>query len=342
MSALLILAFGGVMVATAFLSGIFGMAGGLILIGVLLVLLPVPEAMALHAVTQMASNGWRGLLWWRHVRWHIVTVYLVGCALALGAWSLTQYVPSKPVALLMLGVTPFLVRLLPASLKPNPDSVPQAVSYGVFCTTLMLLTGVSGPIFDTFFLGGSLDRREIVATKSVCQVFGHAHEAHLLHGTDRPGRRNRPDRRSHRGGRLDARHLAGAAGAGDDDRHAVPGLGDADHHGDRVLLCRVRKLSARAAIGLMELELGMQNIEPLIFDLVEWVAKAPRTHADVMNTWRTSCPRLTVWEDAVDRGLVERKNASVVVTAKGRKFLEGGTHSPLFPAKAGTQLFAKH
>ena len=69
----------------------------------------------------------------------------------------------------------------------------------------------------------------------------------------------------------------------------------------------------------------MQNIEPLIFDLVEWVAKAPRTHADVMNTWRTSCPRLTVWEDAVDRGLVARKNAPggaiVEVTARGRKLL---------------------
>jgi uncharacterized membrane protein YfcA len=173
-SALLVAAITLIMVATAFLSGIFGMAGGLILIGVLLVVLPLPEAMALHAVTQMASNGWRGLLWWRHVRWRIVAVYMVGCAIALGAWGFTQYVPSKPVALLMLGVTPFLVRLLPTSLKPNPDSAPQAVTYGVFCTTLMLLTGVSGPIFDTFFLGGNLDRREIVATKSVCQVFGHA------------------------------------------------------------------------------------------------------------------------------------------------------------------------
>ena len=70
----------------------------------------------------------------------------------------------------------------------------------------------------------------------------------------------------------------------------------------------------------------MQNIEPLIFDLVEWIAREPRTHADVMNTWRTSCPRLTVWEDAVDRGLVERKSengrgAVVVVTERGRKFL---------------------
>jgi hypothetical protein len=71
----------------------------------------------------------------------------------------------------------------------------------------------------------------------------------------------------------------------------------------------------------------MQDIEPLIFDLVEWVAREPRTHVDVMNTWRTSCPRLTVWEDAVDRGLVQRKNANgrgaiVVVTERGRRFLD--------------------
>ena len=62
-------------------------------------------------------------------------------------------------------------------------------------------------------------------------------------------------------------------------------------------------------------------VEPLILDLLEWLAPSPRRYADVMETWRTSCPRLTVWEDAVDRGLVARKNAGVVVTARGRKFL---------------------
>jgi hypothetical protein len=74
------------------------------------------------------------------------------------------------------------------------------------------------------------------------------------------------------------------------------------------------------------MEADLQNIEPLIFDLVEWVAKAPRTHAEVMNTWRTSCPRLTVWEDAVDRGLVARKHsdggAVVVVTEQGQRYLD--------------------
>ena len=170
----LMLALGAVMLATAFLSGVFGMAGGMILMGVLLALLPLPDAMALHAVTQMASNGWRGLLWWRHVRWRAVVPFLGGSFVALAAWSLWRFVPPKAVAMLLLGATPFLVRFVPSGLRPQPDNPVQSSSYGFVCMTLMLLTGVSGPLMDTFFLGGALDRRQIVATKAVCQVFGHA------------------------------------------------------------------------------------------------------------------------------------------------------------------------
>ena len=162
------------MVGTAFLSGIFGMAGGMILIGVLLALLPLPEAMVLHGVTQMASNGWRAALWIRHVRWRSIWPYVTGGLAALWLWSLTQYVPGKPLALLLLGVTPFLARLMPKSLKPNPESIVQGMIYGVLCVGLILLTGVAGPLIDTFFLGGkNFDRKEIVATKAACQVFGH-------------------------------------------------------------------------------------------------------------------------------------------------------------------------
>lgn len=46
------------------------------------------------------------------------------------------------------------------------------------------------------------------------------------------------------------------------------------------------------------------STEPLILDLVEWVARHPRPYAEVLDAWRTSCPRLTVWEDASERGLV--------------------------------------
>lgn len=162
-----------VMVATSFLSGLFGMAGGMILVGVLLALLPLPTAMVLHAATQMASNGWRGLLLWRHVRWTAVGAYVLGCGLALVLWSIARYVPDKPLALILLGVTPFLVRVLPGKLRPDPESLKQGVLYGSVCMTLMLLTGVGGPLLDTYFLGGRLDRRQIVATKAMCQLVGH-------------------------------------------------------------------------------------------------------------------------------------------------------------------------
>jgi hypothetical protein len=68
------------------------------------------------------------------------------------------------------------------------------------------------------------------------------------------------------------------------------------------------------------------TLDPLVRDLVEWVAKKPRTYTEVIEAWRTSCPRLTVWEDAADRGFVERRNVSgvgvqVVATKAGMQFL---------------------
>jgi len=76
------------------------------------------------------------------------------------------------------------------------------------------------------------------------------------------------------------------------------------------------------------------TLDPLVLDLVEWVAKEPRPLADVIEAWRTSCPRLTVWEDAVDRGYLARqvvagRGTMVVMTDAGRRFLrEHGRSAP--------------
>ena len=69
----------------------------------------------------------------------------------------------------------------------------------------------------------------------------------------------------------------------------------------------------------------MEN-QSLVVDLVSWVAKKPRPYSEVMDAWRTSCPRLSIWEDAIDHGFLKRKTDSevgqmVVVTDKGRTFL---------------------
>ena len=68
-------------------------------------------------------------------------------------------------------------------------------------------------------------------------------------------------------------------------------------------------------------------IEPLILDLLEWIGRAPRPYAEVMEAWRTSCPRLPVWEEANTRGYLEQRHvagsaAVVVVTKAGLDRLE--------------------
>lgn len=67
-------------------------------------------------------------------------------------------------------------------------------------------------------------------------------------------------------------------------------------------------------------------VEPLVLDLIEWVARSPRPYSEVIETWRTSCPRLTVWEDAVDKGYVTRQSVDggglmVAATGAGLKLL---------------------
>ena len=77
-----------------------------------------------------------------------------------------------------------------------------------------------------------------------------------------------------------------------------------------------------------------ETLAPLIADLVEFVARTPRPYAEVLDAWRTSCPRLPVWEEAVDGGLVAREPATgdVYATAKGRDFLRhAGRLSPATP-----------
>ena len=68
------------------------------------------------------------------------------------------------------------------------------------------------------------------------------------------------------------------------------------------------------------------STDPLVLDLVEWIARKPRLYSEVIETWRTSCPRLTIWEDAVDRGYVAREAVAgegvrVAVTEGGAQFL---------------------
>jgi hypothetical protein len=68
-----------------------------------------------------------------------------------------------------------------------------------------------------------------------------------------------------------------------------------------------------------------ETVDSLLGDLLAWLARSPRPYDEVMEAWRTSCPRLPVWEDATERGYVEQTRtngcAIVRITPAGRDFL---------------------
>ena len=65
----------------------------------------------------------------------------------------------------------------------------------------------------------------------------------------------------------------------------------------------------------------MQAPEALVLDVLSWLRAGPRPYHEVMEAWRTSCPRLPVWEDAVVQGLVQREGHDVLLTEAGRERL---------------------
>ena len=158
---------------TAFISGIFGMAGGLVLIGVLTATLPVATAMILHGAIQLISNGWRAWLIREHINWRIIGRYLIGGVLAIGVLAFVMWRPEKHAVFFMLGVLAF-VPWIPKRWFALDASKPfQAEALGFIAQGLNTLAGVVGPVLDIFFVTTDMTRKQIVATKGATQVIAH-------------------------------------------------------------------------------------------------------------------------------------------------------------------------
>lgn len=70
-------------------------------------------------------------------------------------------------------------------------------------------------------------------------------------------------------------------------------------------------------------------VDALVLDLLEWIGESPRPYAEVIEAWRTSCPRLPVWGEANARGLLVHEHRAGVgklvgVSAQGRAHLRAG------------------
>ena len=162
-----------VSLVTSFISGILGMAGGMILMGVLLALLPLPAAMMLHGISQLTANGWRAFLLKDEIDWRVIRGYTVGAALALLGFALLQFVASKPVALILMGLTPFVGLALPERFHLNVERRGHSFLCGLVNTAIALVAGISGPILDLFFIRSKMGRHAVVATKATVQSLSH-------------------------------------------------------------------------------------------------------------------------------------------------------------------------
>ena len=163
----------GLSLVTATVSGVFGMTGGLMLMGGLAGFLPVNAAFVTHGVLQLASNGWRAILHRRFLSWRIVLYFALAAFAAAAVSALLNYRPSRPWLFILLGLTPVFVWLPARWSRLDANRPPHALLGGFVVTSLNLLAGVAGPLLDIFFVRTELSRKEIVATKAATQVFSH-------------------------------------------------------------------------------------------------------------------------------------------------------------------------
>ena len=170
MTAFVILA---TVLATAVLSGVIGMAGGVLLMAVLVTLLPVASAMILHGAVQAASNGARFLFLRQHVMWGILPFYAIGALLAVLLFIALAFVPDPALVLILVGSFPWLARIVPTLRGLDVRRPATGAACGATVTAAQLLAGASGPLLDAFYLRTEVDRRSIVATKALTQAAGH-------------------------------------------------------------------------------------------------------------------------------------------------------------------------
>ena len=157
----------------SFVSGVFGMAGGMIMLGTLLVFFDVPTGMVMFSLLATAGNTWRVASWWRYINWPIFFGYAVGGVIAVLSLRLVAFGPSKAMVYLILGLMPHMVEVLPRDRHPNIEWRGVPLLTGFATTAIQLMAGNGGMFLDVFFQKSTLDRKTTVATKAICGTVGN-------------------------------------------------------------------------------------------------------------------------------------------------------------------------
>lgn len=158
---------------TAMISGLFGMAGGMIFMGVITSFLGVPEAMIVHGAVQGLSNSYRAFLLRPNIRWDILGYHAIGALPAVTILVFIVFIPSKAFVYFALGLLPFILWLPRGWMQGDAERPRDAVFCGFMVIGLNLTAGIAGPALDFFYVKTGLSRLEIVATKAVTMFAAH-------------------------------------------------------------------------------------------------------------------------------------------------------------------------
>ncbi|MCW5719844.1 MAG: TSUP family transporter [Devosia sp.] len=159
---------------TSTLSGVFGMAGGLVLLAALLTVLPVATAIAVQGAIQIVANGSRAIFSRHYIDWRILGTICLGLAAAAVLLFILRYTPDLATVCVAIGLMPILVWMPKQWLALDASKPLHGFLCGFLGGGLNLAVGVSGPTVDIFFIRTQMDRRTIIATKAATQVVSHA------------------------------------------------------------------------------------------------------------------------------------------------------------------------
>lgn len=158
---------------TSMISGIFGMAGGMILKIVFLNILTVNASMIIHALIQMVANGWRSLIWRKYIVWRVLPPYFWGIGIGITLVSFLHYVPSAAVVLIIMGIIPIFCIVFSRYIQLTIENKKQTLVAATLLTFIQMTTGVIGPLLDLLYNTSALTRQEIVSTKAFSQTIMH-------------------------------------------------------------------------------------------------------------------------------------------------------------------------
>ena len=141
--------------------------------GIYTLVLPIATAMVLHGIAQSFSNGFRTWFFREHINWKLLPPYLLGSAVAACIALFILYIPEKHIVFLFLGTIAMLSVVAKRLAFLAIEKPFISVVCGFLVTGSQIISGVSGPLLDAFYLRTTMNRYEVIATKSLTQTCGH-------------------------------------------------------------------------------------------------------------------------------------------------------------------------